>query len=225
MAAAEPRDRKPLRIDGVAFDFDGTLTKPGSIDFAAVHEAIGCPREKGLLEFLAAIDDPDERAQKEAVLTAAEVEAAARCQPNPGLSELVAMLREAAVPLAIITRNRREPIERALSHLEGVDAEDFACLVTRDIPLAPKPSPESVLHVARALGLEVGRILVVGDHPYDIEAGFRAGALTMFLRNGRDQAWSNGPVKSDFVVDDLSEAREVICEGLLRSGRGSSVRG
>ena len=208
------RQGKPFRIEGVVFDFDGTLTKPGSIDFAAVHRAVGCPRETGLLEFLAAIDDPDKRAQKEAVLIAAEMEGAERCEPNPGLKEVVALLREAGVPMAIITRNRREPIERALSNLEGVEAKDFACLVTRDLPLAPKPSPDSLRYVARELGLEVSQLLMVGDHPFDIEAGVRAGALTMFLQNDPRRASDAGPPGSDFVVKSLVEARQVIRHGL-----------
>ena len=208
------RQGKPFRIEGVVFDFDGTLTKPGSIDFAAVHRAVGCPRETGLLEFLAAIDDPDQRAQKEAVLMAAEMEAAERCEPNPGLKEVAALLREAGVPMAIITRNRREPIERALSNLEGVEAKDFACLVTRDLPLAPKPSPDSLRYVARELGLEVSQLLMVGDHPFDIEAGVRAGAFTMFLQNDPSRANDAGPPGSDFVVKSLVEARQVIRYGL-----------
>lgn len=208
------REGKPFHIEGVVFDFDGTLTKPGSIDFAAVHRAVGCPRETGLLEFLAAIDDSKKRAQKEAVLMAAEMEAAERCEPNPGLKEMVALLREAGVPMAIITRNRREPIERALSNLEGVEADDFACLVTRDLPLAPKPSPDSLRYVARELGLEVSKLLMVGDHPFDIEAGVRAGALTMFLQNDPSRASDAGPPGSDFVVKSLVEARQVIRHGL-----------
>ncbi len=204
----------------MVFDFDGTLTKPGSIDFAAVHEAIGCPPELGLLEFLAAIDDPEKRAHKEAVLMAAEMEAAQRCEPNPGLKEVVVLLREAGVPMAIITRNRREPIERALSRLEGVEPDDFACLVTRDLPLAPKPSPDSVRYVARELGLAVGGLLMVGDHPFDIEAGARAGALTMFLQNGPNRTGDAGPPGCDFVVTSLAEARQVISSGLVYRGGG-----
>jgi hydrogenase expression/formation protein HypE len=206
------RDGRPFRIAAVVFDFDGTLTKPGAIDFAAIHQAVGCPQGMGLLEFLEAIDDPEKRLRKEAVLVAAETEAAQRCQANAGAKELVTLLRESSVPMAIITRNRREAVERALLNLEGIDADDFACIVTRDLPLSPKPSPEGVQHVVRELGVEVNNMLVVGDHAYDIEAGIRAGAPTMFLQN--DSRVAPGPDESDFVVRTLEEAYQVIRCGL-----------
>jgi hydrogenase expression/formation protein HypE len=198
----------------VVFDFDGTLTQPGAIDFAAIHKTVGCPKGRGLLEFLAAIDDPQERARKEAVLVDAEMRAAEHCRPNEGARELVALLREAKIPMAIITRNRQEAVERALLNFEGVRSDDFACMVSRDLPLSPKPSPEGVLHVARELGVEAKELLLIGDHAFDIEAGVRAGTLTMFLRNHPTEGDESAVADSDFVVSDLAEARGVIRLGL-----------
>jgi hydrogenase expression/formation protein HypE len=212
-----PRGR-PFRIVAVVFDFDGTLTRPGAIDFAAIREAVGCPKGIGLLEFLGAIEDPEERLLKEAVLIAAEMHAAEHCQPNEGAEELVAFLRERAVPMAIITRNRHESVERALLNLEGISADDFTCVVSRDLPLSPKPSPEGVTHVARELGVHVGELLLIGDHVFDIEAGVRAGALTMFLRNHSASTHGASAVDSDFAVADLREAREVLHSGFLQTG-------
>ncbi len=206
------RDGSPFRLTGVIFDFDGTLTKPGAIDFATVHRAVGCPRDIGLLEFLGEIADPEERGRKEVVLVAAEMEAAERCLPNEGADELVAFLRESGVPMGIITRNCREAVERAMVNLPGMDPALFAVVVTRDLPFSPKPFPDSVRFAACELGVEVGDLVVIGDHAFDIEAGRRAGALTMYLRN--DPAEPVPPEAPDFVVDTLDEARRVIGYGL-----------
>jgi hydrogenase expression/formation protein HypE len=205
---------RPFRIAAVVFDFDGTLTQPGAIDFAAIHKAVGCPKGMGLLEFLAAIDDPQKRLRKEAVLVEAEMRAAELCAPNEGAEELLALLRGTGVPMAVITRNRQEAVERALLNLEGIRAEDFACMVSRDLPLSPKPSPEGVIHVARELGVQLGELLLIGDHAYDIEAGVRAGTLTMYLRNHSTKGDKSAVADADFVVKDLAEAREVIRLGL-----------
>jgi len=48
----------PFCVKAVLFDFDGTLTKPGSIDFNLIKRAIGCPPESFILEFIETIDDP-----------------------------------------------------------------------------------------------------------------------------------------------------------------------
>jgi hydrogenase expression/formation protein HypE len=210
----QTRGGQAFRIAAVVFDFDGTLTRPGAIDFAAIHKAVGCPKGMGLLEFLAAIDDPQTRLRKEAVLVEAEMRAAAQCEPNEGAQELVALLRQAGVPIAVVTRNRQEAVERALLNLEGIDADHFACIVSRDLPLSPKPSPEGVLHVARELGIQVRELLLIGDHAFDIEAGVRAGSLTMFLSNGPGKGRERRTVESDFLVRDLLEAREIIRYGI-----------
>ena len=209
---------RPFRITGVVFDFDGTLTKPGAIDFAAVHEAVGCPRDVGLLEFLAGIEDLEERRHREATLTRAELTAAERCEANEGAAEFVAFLRENQVPMAIVTRNSREAVRTAFAGLRDVDPTSFGVVLTRDLPLNPKPFPDAVELAARELGLEVDELLMIGDHDFDIEAGRRAGALTMFLRN---DPHSNAPVpEADFVVDTLAEALQVVRYGLpLRAGK------
>jgi len=206
------RDGSPLRVDAVLFDFDGTLTRPGALDFAAIHEAVGCPRDSGLLEYLAQIPDPAERSRKEGILRAAEMEAAGRCRTNEGAGELVAFLRDRGIPMGIITRNSREAVDRAFANLPGIDPADFAVVVTRDLPFDPKPLPDGVRFVAAHLGVDAGHLLMIGDHALDVEAGKRAGAPTMFLRNDPTEAQADGG--ADLVVGTLAEALEVIRYGL-----------
>jgi len=206
------RDGQPFRVAAVVFDFDGTLTSPSDLDFAAIRAAIGCPPRMGLLEFLGQIDDLEKRRRSEAVLVTAEDEAAARCRANDGAEKLVAFLRKRGIPMAIITRNRREAVEQALMGIPGIEPGDFAALVTRDLPLNPKPFPDGVEYVARELGVGVGGLLVIGDHAFDMEAGSRAGALTMFLKN--DPREVAPEEDADFVVETLDEALRVIRYGL-----------
>jgi hydrogenase expression/formation protein HypE len=84
--------------------------------------------------------------------------------------------------------------------------------VTRDLPLSPKPLPDGVHYAAEQLGVDVAELLVVGDYAFDIEAGKRAGALTMYLHND-----PSGPFHgegADIVVHSLAEALAVIRLGL-----------
>ena len=39
-------------MKGVLFDFDGTLTQPGAIDFLAIKREIGCPKDTAILEYI-----------------------------------------------------------------------------------------------------------------------------------------------------------------------------
>lgn len=209
---AQPPQPRPFRVVAVLFDFDGTLTVPETLDFAAVRRAVGCPPGMGLLEFLAGIEDARERRAKESILGAMESEAAEQTRENAGAIELVRTLHRLGTPMGIITRNTRESIDRSLAKLPGLDPGYFAVIVTRDLPLSPKPLPDGVLYAAKQLGVDPGELLVVGDYAFDIQAGKRAGALTMYLHND-----PSGPFHgegADFVVHSLGEALSVIRQGL-----------
>jgi hydrogenase expression/formation protein HypE len=202
----------PYRVAAVLFDFDGTLTRPDLIDFAAIRRDVGCPPGKGLLEYFREIESAAERQKYEDILERAEAEAADKAAPNQGAGELVAFLREHRVPMAIITRNTGAMVERSLLRMEGMGPIDFDAIVSRDLPLDPKPSPDGVFHAAEELGVKVGELLVIGDHAFDIEAGRRAGSLTMLVRNGSEEPLAER--QADFVVDDLTKAPRLIRYGL-----------
>ncbi|MBL0712482.1 MAG: hypothetical protein JJV98_02165, partial [Desulfosarcina sp.] len=67
---------KEYRIKGVLFDFDGTLTHPGTLDFEGIKTAIGCPPDQTILEFIATLPDENQRRQCQTTLNAMEMEAA-----------------------------------------------------------------------------------------------------------------------------------------------------
>ena len=54
---------KPYRIDAILFDFDGTLTQPGSLDFSVIKRTIGCPETMPVLEYMAGIEDDARRVE------------------------------------------------------------------------------------------------------------------------------------------------------------------
>ncbi|HSO18760.1 MAG TPA: hypothetical protein VLT88_04855, partial [Desulfosarcina sp.] len=73
------------RIKAVLFDFDGTLTEPGALDFQAVKQSIGCPPDQPVLEHIHGLPDGDRQAEAHTVLHAMELAAARQARPNDGL--------------------------------------------------------------------------------------------------------------------------------------------
>ncbi len=143
------------------------------------------------------------------------MEAAGRTRENAGATELVRTLHELGLPLGIITRNTRDSIDRSLAQLPGIDPGWFSVIVTRDLPLSPKPLPDGVRYAADRMGVDAAELLVVGDYLFDIQAGKSAGALAMYLHND-----PSGPFHgdgADFVVHSLDEALQVILRGLDRA--------
>jgi hydrogenase expression/formation protein HypE len=202
----------PLFIRAVLFDFDGTLTRPESLDLSPVKEAVGCPKDALLLEFIQALAHKSERDRALAALEAFEMKAAETAVPNAGAEDLVRHLRSRDIRLGIITRNGDRSIRRALQNFSRIGAADFDIIISRDHPVTPKPSGDGILLAAARLHLPVGEILVVGDYFLDVAAGRQAGAVTVLLHNPR----LPGPpdVDCDFRIASLGQVKDIVRMGL-----------
>ncbi len=89
--------KKPFLTKTVLFDFDGTLTEPGALDFSAIKNAVGCPVGAPVLEYISTLPDPDERKSAYAVLERFETRAAEQSKPNAGAESLLAYLKSLGV--------------------------------------------------------------------------------------------------------------------------------
>ena len=201
------------RIKAVLFDLDGTLTKPGALNFKKVKRDLGCPADTPVLEFIERIADPIMRESARSVLDRFEAEGAARSEPNFGAEDIVSHLRSQGLFTGIITRNSRASLERTLENFNNTDLSDFDVVITRDDCIKPKPSHEGILTAARRLNVEPGQALVVGDFIFDIQAGNRAGAVTVFLDNGNvNDAVAADAVaaESDHTISRLHDLKKII---------------
>ncbi|MFH0909994.1 MAG: HAD hydrolase-like protein, partial [Planctomycetota bacterium] len=129
-------------IRAVLFDFDGTLTRPGGLDFAAIRRALGCPPGASILAFIDSLPSEEERAEARSKLDAFEMEAAARARPNRDAEEVVRALRRQGFLLGIFSRNSRRAILRSLQNFNSICAEDFTVILSREDTPLPKPAPD-----------------------------------------------------------------------------------
>ncbi len=199
---------KQTRIQAVLFDFDGTLTRPGALDFAVIREELNCPADTPVLEFIEALPDDTARSAAYAALDRFELDGAAGSGPNTGAEEILRFIRARGLLTGIVTRNQHACVIRAIENFTGVQVSDFDVIISRDDPAAPKPSPEGILLAARRLGVRPENVLVVGDFLFDIEAGNAAGAVTVFLQN--PAAAETAAAESDFTIDTLSALEGIV---------------
>ncbi len=195
------------KLSAVLFDFDGTLTLPGLLDFPGIRAALRCPDNETILEFITSLPDPEKR-EANRILEEFEMKAADQASPNQGAEQLLDFLKSRQIPFGIITRNRFSMVLRSLENFENIKREDFAVILSRDDSYAPKPDPEGIRVAAEQMGAPVEEVLVVGDFRYDIEAGERAGAITALLTNG-DPADASG-CSPDYRLLGLEEVEALI---------------
>jgi len=158
----------------VIFDLDGTLLDT-PLDFDAIRAEIGLPDGVPILEAMGGLTDA-ERVRANRIIDRHEAEAAAESRLMPGAEPLLAWLRARGVKVAVLTRNSRASVERAVRQHGLV----FDAAVARE-DNRPKPSPAGVHDLMEACGTGPAETVVVGDFRFDIEAGRSAGVRTVAL--------------------------------------------
>jgi HAD superfamily hydrolase (TIGR01509 family) len=95
---------------------------------------------------------------------------------RPGALTLVAAVRAAAVPTALVTSTVRSLVDVALDTL---GRDNFDVVVTGDEVRAPKPDPEPYRTAARLLGVPIERCVAIEDSPAGVTSALAAGAAVL----------------------------------------------
>ena len=123
-----------------------------------------------------------------------------RVAPVPGAREALDRLRDAGVPLAVVsnqsgvarglvTPTELEAVNRRVEELLGPLGPWVVCLHGPDHGCGcRKPQPGLVLEAARALGVDPSRCAVVGDIGADVEAASAAGARGVLVPTAATRA-------------------------------------
>ncbi len=98
----------------------------------------------------------------------------------PGARDLLVALREAEVPLALVTMSYARFVAPILHHLPP---ETFKVIVTGDQVANGKPHPEPYLTAAAALGLEPGQCVAVEDSNTGTTSAEAAGCRVLVVPN------------------------------------------
>ena len=176
---------------GILFDFDGTLANTTPLILATFHQTLdhfvpanqvddqtiintfGLPLRDGLAG-ITGCTDPAEMDRMVAYYR--QYNTAwhdAMIQPFPGVKEGLIALRRAGVPMAIVTSKFKASCLRGLRCLGLED-----CIGCQECS-AHKPDPEPMEKGLELLGLAGEDCLCVGDSPYDLVSGHKAGCQTV----------------------------------------------
>ena len=118
---------------------------------------------------------------------------------RPGARELLASVRKAALPHALVTSSGRQFMEVVLASI----GMRFDALVCADDVSATKPDPEPYLLAAKLLGVDPGRCLVLEDSPNGVASAEAAGCRVIAVPS----LAPIGPAPGRLVVGSLTELR------------------
>jgi phosphoglycolate phosphatase len=204
-----------MRIEVVAFDFDGTLADTRAAIVAAAAQALRelahPPLEERIVPMIGL-------PLREAFLGAGVAEAAAdaccdryrACFPVhagrialfPAVRACLHELTARGVAMGIVSSRGRSSLHELVARL-GID-EHFRAVLGDEDAVRKKPDPELVLKLAASLGTPPERVLVVGDTTYDIEMGHAAGAHTCAVTYGSHDRERLGRARPTHQLDSLA---------------------
>jgi len=129
-------------------------------------------------------------------------------RPFPAVGAVVRELRDRGTPMGIVTSKRSGIAERTLGCCGLL--EYFEVRVCADHVTHGKPHPEAVERALDLLSVtRRDRVLFVGDSPYDLEAGRRAGVRTAAALWGPFPEQVLLDENPDYVVQDMGRLPEL----------------
>ncbi|GAA1959360.1 HAD family hydrolase [Kitasatospora viridis] len=133
---------------------------------------------------------------------------AARVVPRPGALALLAELRAAAVPTALVSASPRQVVDLVLTHL-GRDW--FAVTLAAEDTERTKPDPAPYLAAAAHLGLDPASCVAVEDTPTGVASAHAAGCAVLAVPSS-DVAMPSGAGIT--LLASLTEADLPLLAGL-----------
>nr|WP_141881103.1 HAD family phosphatase [Homoserinimonas aerilata] len=95
---------------------------------------------------------------------------------RPGARELLAELKDAGIPAALVTMSYRAMAEMVV---DAIGSDVFAALITGDSVTHGKPHPEPYLLGAAALGVDVADCIAIEDSRTGVASAVASGAVTI----------------------------------------------
>lgn len=198
-----------MKIRGVVFDMDGTITAP-YFDFVKIKEEAGIG-DVDMIDYLRGATGA-EYERVHTILTKFEEAGVADAKLNRGARKLLTFLAKKKIPTALLTRNSRKSVDGVCRRLNL----KFDITVTReDGP--HKPAPEPIWEIARRWGAQPSEVLMVGDYKWDVLCAKNAGASCALLVDGDEDAeWIKD---ADYRITKLTEIMRILEGEALPSRR------
>jgi 2-haloacid dehalogenase len=123
-----------------------------------------------------------------------------RLEAHPDVSEGLRRLREGGLRLAALTNSTSAVAQAQLANA-GIAAA-FERILSADDVRRLKPAPEPYRMAAERLGIEVGDVLLVAAHAWDVAGALRAGCRAAFV------------ARPGMVLDPLAPPPELVVADL-----------
>lgn len=184
-----------MSIKGVLFDFDGTLANTIDLIISTfeytcntvlgiipprqqIISTFGLPLAEAMIKLSGSPDLVEEMRIVYRDYNNAHHDEMIR--PISGAKSTLKTLKQRGIKIAVVTSKKYPMLQKGLNCLQM--AEYIDAVITLGDTKENKPHPEPMLKACNMLGLEPEECISVGDSPFDLQSGNRAGTKTVAVR-------------------------------------------
>jgi len=121
----------------------------------------------------------------------------------PGVAGLLERLRGKNVPMAVFTNKKGTHARAVLVHL-GLDGFFGSVVGAGDTPFR-KPEPEFTDHILEVTGSPPSETLLIGDSPFDVEAGKVRSLPVAAVATGSHTSEQLAETEADWIFADMDD--------------------
>lgn len=131
---------------------------------------------------------------------------------NPGVLEILSLIKKAGGKIAVVTASRKRWVKRALRGNGLRDLVDV--FLGKDDVEFVKPDPESLLKALRLMGGNVNKAIMIGDNGKDVVAGKAAGMDTGLYFPKRYEEFYSREVQlnwgATYIFEDFGDLKNTL---------------
>ena len=135
-----------------------------------------------------------------------------------GLTALLKQLSEANIPMGVASNSPKGNVDLVLDELNI--RHYFGAVLDRDMLAVGKPNPEGLFTVAKQLGIETDRCLVVEDSPSGFKAAENAKMKYIAIAAGSNEEDLKHAATALAIYDDFTTITPEILHGLICKTEG-----
>lgn len=231
IAMSSVDEEKPMELQAVLLDFDGTLVDSLKALNRAFNEGVSSlglpPVSIGKLASMlsAGLDVRQMLSQTYSSTFLGQKNLTDNCinairnsykiqekhiQLIPGTVETIRWLSENGMRIALVTGMMisREEMKKKLQSY-GLDAFIEIIVTGQDVP-RKKPAPDLIIHALKRLRLPAANSLVVGDSIVDVKAGKATGTWTAAVLTGGEEKSRLETERPDFLIESVKDLAKII---------------
>jgi hydrogenase maturation factor/beta-phosphoglucomutase-like phosphatase (HAD superfamily) len=205
------KDRS-IHIKAVLFQLQGTVVQRSQLAEKKLKAAIGCPLETRLFEFMQSLPKSARGKQILSDLETLESKTLAKLTPDAAFLETIPYLISKNLSLGIMSTVSRKASQQILRSFSTIPSTDMEVIISRDEFWQQGPEANLIDIAAEKMHVAVESLLIVSTSTSEIEAGQKAGAITVLV----DQDRKPKPIalSRDFEIQSIQELKNIVRLGI-----------